>query len=211
MGIGESAIGAAGKELYQDLLHPVLAPTGKVLGLIPRAINLALSPLEKWLSAKEYNVEETKKLLEKKLENVDPETIVPPEPYIAVPAMQYISYCQDNPDLRDMYAELLAKSMQEDKKDLVHPGYLEIIKQLSPDEAMLLKNAYDKARRFTSKLKIPGKTLMRYIDNLLRLGLIKEKKIGPFTNFMIIDQYVFTNFGGVFCKTCISREEEPSL
>lgn len=35
--------------------------------LVIRAIHAALSPLEKWVLQKEYNIEETKKLLERKL------------------------------------------------------------------------------------------------------------------------------------------------
>lgn len=62
-----------------------------------------------------------------------------PDPHIAVPALQYISYCMDNDELRDMYANLLANSMNKVVKNGVHPGFVEIIKQLSPDEARLLK------------------------------------------------------------------------
>ena len=84
------------------------------------------------------------KLLEKKLEKVSPEQIETPEPYIAVPALQYISYCMDNHELRDMYANLLASSMNKFIKNDVHPGYIEIIKQLCPDEAKILKYIAEK-------------------------------------------------------------------
>ena len=78
-------------------------------------------------------------MLELKLEKVSPELIEAPEPYIAVPAVQYISYCMNNEELRNMYANLLANSMNKVVKDGVHPGFVEIIKQLSPDEAKFLK------------------------------------------------------------------------
>jgi len=142
--LGKEAIKEIGKPVYEDGVKPVLAPTGQTLGLVPRAIKAALAPLERWILTKEYNIEETKKLLEQKLADVPPEQIVPPEPYVAVPAIQYISYCMDSEVLRDMYAELLAKSMQEATKDGVHPGFLEIIKQLCPDEARLLKYIYNR-------------------------------------------------------------------
>ena len=88
---------------------------------------------------KEYNIEETKKLLAKKLENVSPEKIVPPEAYVAVPALQAIAYSMKSEELRNMYANVLAKSMNADEKDNVHPSFVEIIKQLSPFDAKLLK------------------------------------------------------------------------
>lgn len=126
------------KEAYNDGGKPFVKSTGELIALIPRSIHAALSPLEKWVLKKKYNITETKKLLEEKLKNVPPENIESPEPYIAVPALQYISYCMDNEELRNMYANLLANSMNKVIKNGVHPGFVEIIKQLSPDEAKIL-------------------------------------------------------------------------
>ncbi|WP_142413085.1 DUF4393 domain-containing protein [Hathewaya massiliensis] len=126
-------------KLYDDVIQPSAQESGKLLGRIPRVINAVLAPLDIWILNKEYNIEETKKLLAKKLENVSTEKIVPPEPYVAVPALQAISYSMNNIELRNMYANLLANSMNVDEKDNVHPSFVEIIKQLSPFDANLLK------------------------------------------------------------------------
>lgn len=107
--------------------------------LIVRAINAALSPLEKWILQKEYNVAETKKLLEIKLQNVGTEKIITPPSYIAIPALQAISYCMDDEQLRDMYAELLSNAMNIDSVSNVHPTFVEIIKQMSPFDAVVFK------------------------------------------------------------------------
>lgn len=122
-------------ELYQDAFQPTVQETGKFVSRIPRAINAAFSGLDKWILNREYSIDETKKLLAQKLENVSPDKIVSPEPYVAIPAIQAISYAMNNEDLRNLYANLLAKSMNIDIKDFVHPSYIEIIKQLSPLDA----------------------------------------------------------------------------
>ena len=186
------------KDVYADAGKPIAKPTGELLGLVPRAIKAALEPVEKWVLQREYNVAETKMLLEMKLENVQPELIEPPEPYIAVPALQYISYCMDNDELRDMYANLLANSMNSVVKDGVHPSFVEIIKQLSPDEAKFLKYMTDNSAIPTLSLKYSYNDYKKggvnaiqeftnvpqlanceqpengeqYIDNLVRLGLL---------------------------------------
>ena len=184
------------KDVYNDAGKPVVKSTGELVGLIPRAIKAALSPLEKWILEKEYNVAETKKLLEEKLQNIQPEFIEPPAAHIAVPAIQYISYCMDNKELRDMYANLLANSMNKVVKNGVHPSFIEIIKQLSPDEAKILKYIYDNpfiptiqplAHKKTGKSVLALKLFTNitelcnceniggyneYIDNLIRLGLV---------------------------------------
>ena len=186
------------RDAYADGGKPIVKPTGELVGLLPRTIKAALAPLEKWVLQREYNIEETKQLLEDKLKNVPPESIEPPEAHIAVPAIQYISYCMDNAELRDMYANLLANSINKVMKNGVHPGFVEIIKQLCPDEAKIL-------RYMATQYAIPVITLRylkedgswinvvnnfsnigeltqcerplnadEYFDNLIRLGLLRN-------------------------------------
>jgi hypothetical protein len=189
------------KDVYNDAGKPIAKPAGELLGLVPRAIKAALSPVEKWVLQKEYNIEETKRLLEQKLEGISPDLIESPDPHIAVPALQYISYCMDNDELRDMYANLLANSMNKVVKKGVHPGFVEIIKQLSPDEARLLKQfkietivptitvrlkneegyGINSVKNFTNigeKANCEQKMdLNNYFDNLIRLGLLEKAEM----------------------------------
>lgn len=65
--------------LYEDALQPTVQEVGKFAARIPRAINAAFSGLDKWILNREYTIDETKKLLTKKLENVDPEKIITPD------------------------------------------------------------------------------------------------------------------------------------
>lgn len=134
-----AAVTEVTKNVYNDIAHPALSATGNVLAIIPQAVERALLPVQQWIVEGQYKFAETKKLLEKKLENVSPEDIVSPEPYIAIPALQAISYSMDNEEIRNMYANLLASSMYEKVRNNVHPAFVEIIKQLSPDEAKILK------------------------------------------------------------------------
>lgn len=130
--------------LYEDALQPTVQEVGKFAARIPRAINAAFSGLDKWILNKEYAIDETKKLLEKKLEDVDPDKIVEPEAYVAVPVIQAISYSMNSEELRNLYANLLAKAMNSDTKDFVHPAFVEIIKQLSPIDVHILESISSK-------------------------------------------------------------------
>ncbi len=127
------------KSSYNDLVHPTVKAVGEIVALPFQAVSAALTPLKVWIAHKNHSYQEVVSLLAKKLENIPPENIVPPEPYIGVPALQQISYCMDNEELRNMYANLLARAMNKDTKNDVHPSFVEIIKNLSPDEAVLLK------------------------------------------------------------------------
>ena len=116
----------------------------KTSALLVRTIHAALSPLEKWVIEREYSLKMTEKLLERKLQSINPENIITPPTYIAVPALQSISYCMDDEYLRDMYAELLAHAMNSETVDNVHPTYVEIIKQMSPYDALIFKKIVKK-------------------------------------------------------------------
>lgn len=127
-------------DVYSDVVKPTAKETGQLLSKIPRLINAAFVPLDCWILTREYRIDETKKLLAKKLENIDENKIITPDPYVAVPALQAISYSMDSVELRNLYANLLAKSMNIDTKDMVHPSFVETIKQLSPNDAAYFKH-----------------------------------------------------------------------
>ena len=139
------ALGIA-KEVYTDVAKKPLKETGKVFALVPRVIHAALANVEKWVLNKEYSIKETQKALEYKLQNLTPGDLEEPEPYVAVPAINALSYSFGSNDLIDLYANLLASSMIKEDKWKVHPSFVEIIKQLSPDEAKLLKYLSDFSR-----------------------------------------------------------------
>lgn len=124
---------------YDDLVHPSAVPVGEMISFLPRTIRIGLSRWEKWIINGEESLRLTAEALRDKVENIPEEKQCEPEPYVAVPAIQQIAYCFDSEELRDMYANLLASSMNIDKKWEVHPGYVDIIKQITPDEAKILK------------------------------------------------------------------------
>ncbi len=149
-------------DLYDDALKPATQESGKTLALIPRAINAALVPLRQCIAEREYKIAETEKLLEKKLEHIDEDKIVTPEAYVAIPAIQAISYSMNSKELRNLYANLLAKAMNSDTKDFVHPSFVEIIKQMSPIDSLVLKEIA-KAR----SLPLVDLTISEYDPNTL--------------------------------------------
>ena len=131
-------------EAYKDGLKPTIQETGKLLGRIPRTINSLFSPIDIWITKREYKVEEVKAILAKKLKDVSEDKLTTPEPYIAVPAIEAISYSMDNEQLKNMYANLLARAMLKSEQSKVHPSFVEIIKQLSPNDALLFKEIMER-------------------------------------------------------------------
>lgn len=130
-------------KIYDDVIQPSAQEVGRFAARVPRAINAAFSNLDKWIANREYSVEETKKILAKKLEKIDNKKITTPELYVAVPAIQAISYSMDSEELRELYANLLAKAMNTDTKEMVHPAFVNIISQMSPLDAQVLHYLFE--------------------------------------------------------------------
>lgn len=209
--------------IYEDALQPTVQEVGKFTARIPRAINAAFSGIDKWILNKEYAIDETKKLLAQKLENVEPEKIVEPEPYVAIPAIQAISYSMNSEELRNLYANLLAKAMNSDTKDLVHPSFVEIIKQMSPIDSLVFKTimereanplidlVYEKTKESNFQLHIPiaiktiatnisdidlapTESICLSLDNLVKQSLISIPEDKAYTENHLYDNILSSKF-----------------
>lgn len=137
--IAKELVAQTAGKAYEDVAHPTAHATGQIISFIPRTIKVWLGKWEKWILNGEHSIKETELLLAEKLKHIAEERIVEPEPYVAVPALQQLSYSFDSEELRELYANLLASSMNADTKFDVHPAFVDIIKQLTPDEAKLLR------------------------------------------------------------------------
>lgn len=76
-----------------------------------------------------------------KLADIPEEHLTTPLPSVAIPVMQGLSYSLDEPNLKEMYLNLLATATDDRVQEQAHPSFAEIIKQLSSPESSLLLDA----------------------------------------------------------------------
>ena len=131
--------GSVIEKTYDDVVHPSAKSVGNTLSLLPRTLGVLLGKWEKWVMNGEESIKLTALAVQEKVSQIPEEKLTEPEPYVAIPAIQQLGYCYDSEELREMYANLLVSSMNTDSKYQVHPSFVDIIKQLTPDEAKLLK------------------------------------------------------------------------
>ncbi len=126
--------------------NPDVKAAGANLGLtaltLTRAINNALLPLAAinfaFEKAKKYFSENFQEDISAKASAIPPEQLVEPKASIAGPALQGLAFSHEEPSLKDMYLSLLATSMDGRVSTDAHPAFVEIIKQLTAEEAELL-------------------------------------------------------------------------
>jgi hypothetical protein len=184
--------------IYQDALQPAAKEIGKALGTVAKTVNIALAPV----SALVWGYDQIKEFVDtkvsEKLSNVPSENIVTPPPHIAGPALESLRYTGSIDELKELYANLLASSMDSKTTKDTHPSFVEIIKQLSSAEARLLttlifsdqepavtirnnrkvgSGGRDQFRNFTVLGEKAGiqdyRNIPNYLDNLCRLGLLE--------------------------------------
>ncbi len=183
--------------IYEDAVQPAAKELGRSLHLVMRAVTAALSPVEGLIWGVDKIRDFVRTKVSTKLENVPPEDIQQPKPHIGVPAIDALRYTGSEPDLADLYANLLATSMDIKTAYAAHPAFVDVIKNMCPDEAKIMRflsasfyyplidikvitpadKSYIIAHRHVSLLGIDSQCQLpplasNYVDNLERLGLL---------------------------------------
>lgn len=73
-----------------------------------------------------------------KIEDIPDENLQTPKASIAGPAFEGLAYSLDEPALKDMYLELLARASDERVASSAHPSFVQIIRELTSEEALYL-------------------------------------------------------------------------
>lgn len=196
--------------IYQDAVQPAVKEIGTALQTVAKTIHIALAPVSALVWGYDQIKEFVSTRVAEKLKDVPPENIATPKPNVAGPVLESLRYTGHEETLRDMYANLLAASMDTRTAKGAHPAFVEIIRQLTPDEARLLRlfvidrpfplldvrreyktqtaterGGFDILANFSTLgseagCEYPGMT-PTYIDNLCRLGLTEIPAMFEYT------------------------------
>ena len=126
-------------QVYRDMLQPAARQVGDGLAIIAKAVKISLAPLEagiwgyeqikEWLSIRVTSI-----LAERKITKIEK-----PPLSISGPLVFQLIFAKDEPELKELYASLLASAMDASETS-AHPSFVSIIQQLTPDEAKILKH-----------------------------------------------------------------------
>jgi len=198
--------------IYDDAIQPAAKELGKALATVAKTVNVALAPVKGLVWGYEQIEGFVSTKVSEKLQNTPEEEIVTPKPNVAGPALESLRYTGHEESLRELYANLLAASMDSMTSAGAHPGFVEILKQITPDEAKLLKLFAERrafplldVRRESTEAGKGGNDVLKYfstlgeeagcenanltpsyLDNLARLGLIE---IPPFLEYTAPNVY----------------------
>lgn len=116
---------------------------GQTAVTLTKAINNVLLPLAAvnfaFDKARAYYNSKFQQDLAEKTKDIPPEHIVEPKASIAGPTLQGLAFTHEEPNLKEMYLNLLATSMDGRAASFSHPAFVEIIKQLDSEDARLVR------------------------------------------------------------------------
>lgn len=187
-------IGSLLPVIYDDLVSPAARELGDGLATIAKAVKISLAPVEAtvwgyerirdWLS-----IRVTTLLAERRAQKIGT-----PPLSVAGPLLVQMLFAAEEPDLREMYAKLLATAMDGATSAGAHPSFVTLIQQLTPDEARILRHLAAFKERFPSwsgdQESSDLESAMRqmcvdaqvadptradiYVENLLRLRVLRR-------------------------------------
>jgi len=123
---------------YYDTLSPILKKIGEELVPLAKLVKIALAPIRLAVWSYEsieafLSIRVTQLLAERRAKNIKT-----PPLSLSGPLVMNMAFSADEPDLREMYAKLLASAMDERTANEAHPSFVNIIQQLTADEAKIL-------------------------------------------------------------------------
>lgn len=128
----------------ENLTTPVTTNAGQTFGDIWFLVFGGISHLaEKRKLKYAVKLEKFKNELEEKINAIPEDKRIEPNMQTVAPALENSKYCVESEEIRKAFANLIARSMNQDYSQYVHPSFADILKQMSPLDAqnlMLFKN-----------------------------------------------------------------------
>ena len=123
--------------VYSDL-RPIIQPIAKSIGRVIDFMGSTTLPFQYWADVAKINYAKRLEEYKKKIESVKDEDRCEVHPELGVPIMQSLPYTT-NDDIAEMFTNLLASASISSMACSAHPAFVEYIKMMSPDEAIIVK------------------------------------------------------------------------
>ncbi|MEG0260549.1 MAG: DUF4393 domain-containing protein [Lysinibacillus sp.] len=133
--------------LFPKFIDEAMSPVAKSVGNTVSGIwDLAIgNQVSLWLKKQEVkqiqNFEEFVALTQNEISLIPAENLIEPELHLLGPILEASKYSLNSEELRKIFAKLVASCLDSTSVDILHPSYIEIVKQLSPNDAALLASA----------------------------------------------------------------------
>ncbi|WP_140456881.1 MULTISPECIES: DUF4393 domain-containing protein [Priestia] len=135
-------------QIYSDLLSPGVKKVGQALETVLDLSNTVLLPLKLLSEKTKINFKKNLDMYKKKINSIEEEDISQVPPEIGIPILDKLTYVE-NDYIANLFTNLLACASSVKSCSLSHPGFVNIIENLSVDEARILRFISENQDRMT--------------------------------------------------------------
>jgi len=174
------------KQIYNDAIGPAAKEAGAIGEDLIKTLRLALVPFQ-FTAAFQDRVAH---FIDKSVRAVPEDRRVAPPPQIIGPVLEGIRYEPEDTPIDEMFSALLSNSMDQARFDTAHPSFPILIRQLSRDEAVILKELA--SRNFSTVEKLDKNLERRSDDEPYWVNRVIEKQLDfPFDKLLIPHKFDF--------------------
>ena len=200
-------------------LNPIAISAGETLSNV---WNGCFAYLNTWAQKQIFKNQQDfiayKNSVEKKYADIPENQRKEPQLSLIGPAIEASKYYIEEPIIREMFSTLIAASMDKRKEHLVHHSFVDIIKQMAPNDATVLSKiehngplaeirVYTKSNSYsyrrigpTDMVILPHATDSEILpdtismSNLARLGLVHFDRIMSLSVQSVYDKYMYCSY-----------------
>ena len=126
-------------QVANEALTPLTTAIGNTLATVWNGWTINL---QTWYGKKkidhDLNLEAYRKAVQDKLSEIKEENLQEPKMNILGPSLEASKYYFEEEQYREMFSNLIAGSCDKSKNGMIHPYFVEAIKQMTPQEAKIL-------------------------------------------------------------------------
>lgn len=135
-------------EAYRDVAKPALEELGKIGGDLAKTARLAMAPFQ-YTAMLQQRLE---RYFSRSVAMVPEDRRITPKESTVMRIADGLKYEDDSSTIAELYVQLLARAIDGERVGEAHPAFVEIISQLTPDEALFIDKLH--SREYTLVLKL---------------------------------------------------------
>ncbi len=150
--------------------------------------------IDTYIAERPYKLEKSIERMKKKYESIPEDKKVEPSTTIAINVANEMNFYLDADYIREMFENLLISDMSAEKKELISPAYIDLVKQLTKDDAQFLILLNNKGKTSNPVFEVIQRNQDgTYIVLSKKILCISDKEFIPLEP-IILDNLIRMNF-----------------
>ena len=183
-------------KIYDDLAQPAVHEIGEMLHNTTKVARFLWAPID-YLAKQQDRFQNYLKRISEKVEE---DNLIETSPRIVGEVFEALKYSEQQSILTELFLNLLARSIDKKTQDKCHPAFPNIIKQLSPDEAVILFYLKQKIFELKQHSKLDTEKMLFISNDIIYNNFPTDTLMNPANFFIYMNHLHSLNLAGIWQK-----------